>query len=150
MKRLRGIFALGAFAALLAATSALAAELPDASDPAVPASSASAPAVPAPTVSAPAPADTASPSEPGVEKGTTLAAPTQPATAPEPKSSGGTSAAAAPAPEEGAEEAEADEGVAPMPPPDQPFEIPAIPSSSCAGSGVPPVLIPIYQRAAAQ
>ena len=151
MKRLRGIFALGAFAALLAASSALAAELPDASDPAMPsASSATAPAVPAPTVSAPAPAGTASPSESGVEEGATLAAPTQPATAPEPKSSGGTSVGAIPAPEDEAEEAEADEGGAPLPPPGEPFEIPSIPSSSCAGSGVPPVLIPIYQRAAAQ
>ena len=33
--------------------------------------------------------------------------------------------------------------------PVEPFEIPSIPSSSCASSGVPPVLIPIYQRAAA-
>jgi hypothetical protein len=149
MKRLRGIFALGAFAALLAASSALAAELPDASDPA---SSASAPAVPAPTVSAPAPAGTTSPSASGVEEGTTLAAPTQPATAPEPKSSGGTSVGSNPdeAEVEEADEAEAEEGGAPMPPPGQPFEIPSIPTSSCAGSGVPPVLIPIYQRAAVQ
>ena len=149
MKRLRGTFALGAFAALFAASSALAAELPGPSDPAPPAaSSATAPAVAAPTV--PAPADPASTSESGVEEGATLAAPTQPATAPEPKSSGGTSVGSTPAPEEDAEEAEADEGGAPMPPPGQPFEIPSIPSSSCAGSGVPPVLIPIYQRAAAQ
>jgi hypothetical protein len=151
MGRMRGTFALAAFAALLAASSALAAELPNAPDPAPPAaSSATAPAVPAPTVSAPAPADTASPSESGVEEGATLAAPTQAATAPEPKSSGGTSVGATPAPSEDAEEAEADEGGAPIPPPGQPFEIPSIPSSSCAGSGVPPVLIPIYQRAAAQ
>jgi hypothetical protein len=153
MKRLRGIFALGAFAALLAASSALAAELPDASEPTMPgASSANAPAVSAPTVSAPAPADPASPAESAVEEGATLAAPTQPATAPEPKSSGGTSVGSNPDEAEGeeADEAETEEGGAPMPPPGQPFEIPSIPTSSCAGSGVPPVLIPIYQRAAAQ
>ncbi len=33
--------------------------------------------------------------------------------------------------------------------PGEVFAIPSIPSSSCAASGVPPVLIPIYQRAAA-
>jgi Transglycosylase SLT domain len=152
MKRLRGVFALGAFAALLAASSALAAELPSASDPAMPgASSATAPAVPAPTVPAPAPTDPASTSGSGVEEGATLAAPTQSAPAPEQKGSGGTSVGSNP--EEAAEEAdeaEADEGEAPLPPPGEPFEIPVIPSSSCAGSGVPPVLIPIYQRAAAQ
>ena len=37
----------------------------------------------------------------------------------------------------------------PAPAPGEIFEIPSIPSSSCAASGVPPVLIPIYQRAAA-
>ena len=153
MKRLRGIFALGAFAALLAASSALAAELPAASEPAMPAaSSASAPAVPAPTVAAPAETDAASPTGSGVEEGATLAAPTQSAPAPEPKNSGGTAVGANPdeGPEEEAGEGEADEGGTPIPPAGEPFEIPSIPSSSCAGSGVPPVLIPIYQRAAAQ
>jgi Transglycosylase SLT domain len=154
MNRLRGIFALGAFAALLAASSALAAELPGAADPAIPAaSSATAPAVPAPTVSAPAQPDAAPPSGSGVEQGATLAAPTPPAPESTPKSSGGTSAGSTTAPEEAPEEdgeAEAEEGEAAMPPPGAPFEIPSIPSSSCAGSGVPPVLIPIYQRAAAQ
>jgi hypothetical protein len=142
MTRLRGIFALGAFAALLAASSALAAELPGAADPAMPAASA-----------ATAPAATA----PAVQQGDTLTAPpvatspSTPATAPE--GSGGTSAGAKSAPEEAPEETstETEAGGEEAPPaPSEPFEIPSIPSSSCAGSGVPPVLIPIYQRAAAQ
>jgi hypothetical protein len=154
MKRLRGIFALAAFAALLAASSALAADLPGTSDPAMPAaSSATAPAVPAPTVAAPTQPDGAAPADSGVEEGATLTAPPQPAPVPAPKSSGGTQAGSTSTPEETPEEAgeaEAGEGEAAMPAPGEPFEIPSIPSSSCAGSGVPPVLIPIYQRAAAQ
>ena len=47
---------------------------------------------------------------------------------------------AAPAPASGATAA---------PNPAQGFSVPAIPSSTCAAQGVPPVLIPIYQRAAA-
>jgi transglycosylase-like protein with SLT domain len=158
MMRLRGIFALAAFAALLAASSALAAELPGAAEPAMPAaSSTTAAAVPAPA--APAPTAPASPAGSGVEQGATLAAPAQPAPStapkpdPQPDSTGGTSAGSTAAPEEAAEEtgeAEAGEGEVALPPPGQPFEIPSIPGSSCAGSGVPPVLIPIYQGAAAQ
>ena len=40
-------------------------------------------------------------------------------------------------------------GAVPAPEPAELFQVPAIPTSSCATSGVPPVLIPIYQRAAA-
>ena len=162
MMRLRGIFSLVAFAALLAASSALAAEVPAPSDPAMPAaSSATAPAVPAPAT--PAPTAPASPAGSGVEQGATLVAPPEPepepepspapkpAPKPEPETSGGTPVDPTSVSEEAEEagEAEADEGEAVLPPPAQPFEIPTIPGSSCAGSGVPPVLIPIYQEAAA-
>jgi hypothetical protein len=158
MTRMRGIFALAAFAALLAASSALAAELPGPAEPAMPAaSSTTAAAVPEPAAPAPAPEPSApaSPVGPAVEQGTTLAAPTKaaPAPAPEPEEgSGGTSAGAGADPEEGVEETSevetGEEGAVPAP--GEPFEIPSIPGSSCAGSGVPPVLIPIYQEAAAK
>jgi membrane-bound lytic murein transglycosylase B len=46
-------------------------------------------------------------------------------------------------------EAEPDDGAETAPTPSEVFEVPMIPSSSCATSGVPPVLIPIYNRAAA-
>jgi Transglycosylase SLT domain len=38
-------------------------------------------------------------------------------------------------------------GAVAVPSPSQTFSVPAIPSSSCAAAGVPPILIPIYQRA---
>ena len=94
-----------------------------------------------------------------MQQGDTLAAPPvatpQPSTpsTPKPEGSGGTSVGAesAPdeAPEETATETEGGGEEAIAPPPGEPFEIPSIPGSSCAGSGVPPVLIPIYQGAAA-
>jgi cell wall-associated NlpC family hydrolase/soluble lytic murein transglycosylase-like protein len=67
--------------------------------------------------------------------------------------SGGTAVEAGGEPSEAAsEEASEDEsgeaGPTPAPPPSQLFEIPSIPGSACAASGVPPVLVPIYQRAA--
>ncbi|HEX2393173.1 MAG TPA: lytic murein transglycosylase [Solirubrobacterales bacterium] len=73
-----------------------------------------------------------------------------------PAASGGVSAGdgkGQPAPAEGAEDeagaGEASEGAA-APNPSSVLQIPALPSSACAATGVPPVLIPIYQRAAAQ
>src|SRR5215207_8004388 len=160
MMRLRGIFSLAAFAALLAASSALAAEAPGPSDPAMPAaSSATAPAVPAPA--APEPTAPASPAGSGVEQGATLVAPPEPVPSPKPspapkpepkpEPSGGTAVDPTSVSEEAEEagEAEAEEGEVALPAPAQPFEIPSIPGSSCAGSGVPPVLIPIYQEASA-
>jgi Transglycosylase SLT domain len=82
-----------------------------------------------------------------VQRGDTLAAPTpepEPKSNPEPKPNGGGVTAkpqsqAAPEPEEG--------GVAPIAPPPS-FSVPLLPGSSCAPSGVPAVLVPIYQRAA--
>ncbi len=180
MSRLRGTFALVAFAALLAASSALAAEMPGPADPAMPpASSATAPATGpadpvAPATQAPSAAtglagstaggQAGAPAQQGsgakeaeeggssVKKGATLEAP--PASAPQSggsngkESTGGTGAGQAPGkPAQPATEGGGTEGA--LPPPSEPFQIPSIPSSSCAGSGVPPVLIPIYQRAAA-
>jgi hypothetical protein len=78
-----------------------------------------------------------------VEHGDTIV---PPAThSPPPKSNGGLSA------DEGAGDEESGEPEASptIPGPITPLSIPSLPSSSCASAGVPPVLIPIYQRAAA-
>jgi membrane-bound lytic murein transglycosylase B len=89
---------------------------------------------------------------PTLEQNETLAAPESltPAT---PPASGGT-AVEAPSPKENEKTEstpapEPDAGATPAPTPTEVFEVPSIPSSSCAASGVPPVLIPIYNRAAA-
>jgi membrane-bound lytic murein transglycosylase B len=108
----------------------------------------------APSASAPSPAQPASPASPSaapVEEGATLAAPAAPPVKPE--SSGGTVVGPAPEREQdegaAAPEAPLDGGSEPAPvSPSESFAIPSIPSSSCASSGVPPVLVPIYQRAA--
>ena len=87
--------------------------------------------------------------QPSLQEGDTLTAP-PPAPAPKPSGEdGGVTAkpkpqaapqAAKPEPEEGA-------GGVPVAPPS--FSVPLLPGSSCAPSGVPAVLVPIYQRAAA-
>jgi membrane-bound lytic murein transglycosylase B len=82
-----------------------------------------------------------------LQQGDTLAPPTAPVA---PEGSGGTSAGATPpTPEEETAETSEPAGAIPAPSPTETFEIPSIPSSSCATSGVPPILIPIYNRAAA-
>jgi len=89
---------------------------------------------------APAPA-------PSVQQGATLAAPA-PATEPKQSSGGGITAKPEPQPTPQAEEEpEAEDGAseAPVVPPS--FSVPLLPGSSCAPSGVPAVLVPIYQRA---
>ena len=107
-------------------------------------------AEPASPTTAPAPAP--------VQQGTTLAPPPSSAPAPTtPPASGGVSAG------DGEDSAEADggkekaapapegsEGAVPAPSPATALAIPSLPSSSCAATGVPPVLIPMYQRAAAR
>jgi hypothetical protein len=166
MNQLRKIFLLGAFAAILAATSALAAEMPAGPAPALPAASST--TAPAATVAAPTPATaasptTASPATSGVEEGATLAAPTAPSSSTPPAKkevTGGTAAGSKDAEEAAPDEKEEEAGEtetetggeeATLPPgSSEPFEIPSIPGSSCAGSGVPPVLIPIFQGAAAR
>ena len=123
-------------------------EMPPASTTAAPSSAAtSAPPVPAPEPAPSAPA-------PAVEQGATLTAPPAPPPAPDkpaPKlDSGGTAAGEEPSAEEPTEEAAPEtEAEEPLPPPTEPFEIPTLPAPGCTPSAVPPVLIPIYQRAAA-
>ena len=101
---------------------------------------------------APPAATTTAPNSPPLVKGSTLKAPSsaaKPTT--QPPKSGGTSAGSAgqaakprtPTPAAPAS------GATAAPNPAQGFSVPAIPSSTCAAQGVPPVLIPIYQRAAA-
>jgi hypothetical protein len=88
--------------------------------------------------------------EGGVKQGDPLVPPPVPATE-TPAPSGGVGAGNGEGTEAAEPEtAEAPEGgAAPAPPPGT-FSIPSLPESSCAISGVPPVLIPIYQRASDQ
>jgi hypothetical protein len=83
-----------------------------------------------------------------LEQGATLVPPD----APEPEPSGGVSAGDGKAAEgtEGEEAAtEEPAGVITAPSPAEAFAIPSLPTSTCAATGVPPVLIPIYHRASA-
>jgi len=136
MGRLRNTLAVAAIGAALSAPAASAAE---AEAPAAPTVS-SAPAQPAESL--------APPTTPKIEEGEALALPEAPPA--EPKPSGGTPAGdKAPAPEGGeGEQAEPAASAPATPTPTEAFSIPSIPSSSCAGLGVPPVLIPVYNRAA--
>jgi Transglycosylase SLT domain len=87
-----------------------------------------------------------------VEQGATLAPPTAPGPA-APPASGGVSAGDGTEAADGGEEEAAPEGAAgalPTPNPAAALAIPSLPSSSCAATGVPPVLIPMYRRAAAE
>ena len=132
-------------AAVLAA--ALAAPIAARAAAATPAEQASAFGPPASATTAPAPS--ASP----LQQGTTLAPPTGAAdesAAP----SGGIEAGLEPADGEGSgAQAPAPEGTAgalpAIPSPSAVLPIPSLPASTCAATGVPPTLIPIYQRAAA-
>jgi Transglycosylase SLT domain len=130
--RLLGVFAGAVLALTLAAPNAMAAGT---IAPVSPAEAGEAP--PASQTEAPAP-------QPGVHQGDALEAPPATEAAPKPSDGGGVAAKpkaqAAPEPEEG--------GVAPVPPPPS-FSVPLLPGSECAPSGVPAVLVPIYQRAAA-
>jgi cell wall-associated NlpC family hydrolase len=92
-----------------------------------------------------------------VEQRTTLAPP--PASAPAaPVPNGGVSVGdgdkdfdeAADGGEEATDPAAGAEGALPAPSPTTVLPIPTLPSSSCAATGVPPVLIPMYQQAAAK
>jgi len=89
---------------------------------------------------------------PALEQNETLAAPETPSVPVTPAPSGGTDAGATPVEKpdtsEQTPEAEPDGGSAPVPTPSEIFEVPSIPTSSCAAQGVPPVLIPVYNRAA--
>jgi transglycosylase-like protein with SLT domain len=140
MGRLRSILLAAAIGAALTASSAAAEETSEAP-------TAEAPTQPASETAAPAPAPASS--GPAIKQGDSLAAP-----APTKPTTGGTSPGQKPKPPrtKPTPSPESDGGggsTAPAAPSGQAFAIPSIPSSSCASSGVPPVLIPIYQRAAA-
>jgi hypothetical protein len=128
---------------LAGALAGLALILALASAPSAPAEGTIAPMSPAESGEAPPASQTEAPApQAGVHQGATLEAP--PATETAPEADGGGVAAkpraqAAPESEEG--------GVAPVAPPPS-FSVPLLPGSECAPSGVPAVLIPIYQRAA--
>jgi hypothetical protein len=139
MNGLRKIFISGAMAALLvvAATAAAATSGPE--QPLAPA--------------------TVTQAAPPLQQGSTLVAPTP--KAPASAGTGGTTAEPKPEPEPEAKPAEDEEAggtedesgpesaeEAALPEGTESFEIGSVPSSSCASSGVPPVLIPIFQRAA--
>ncbi|HET8566030.1 MAG TPA: lytic murein transglycosylase [Solirubrobacterales bacterium] len=110
-----------------------------------------------PTAAAPAAAIAPEPAEhfvpppkeqPTVKHGATLVPPPPPATHTPPPSGGveaGNDKSASGAP--GGAETETETGATTTPVAPGTFAIPSLPSSSCAISGVPPVLIPIYQRA---
>jgi hypothetical protein len=101
--------------------------------------------VPGASLEAPSPNEAAAP----VEEGDALVPPPAPATKTPPPSGGvnaGDGGAAEPEETEPAGAAP-ETGATPAP---GAFAIPSLPASSCAISGVPPVLIPIYQRASEQ
>jgi hypothetical protein len=110
-----------------------------------------------PTATTPTPSPAAAPAP--LQQGTTLAPPAPAAPAPAAPSGGTSAGEGANGAEEGseAETAEEEATVAPenaagalaIPGPTAAFAIPSLPASACSSSGVPPVLIPMYQRAAA-
>lgn len=106
---------------------------------------------PAPAPTPPAPVRTPAP----IKQGTTLAPP--PSTPATPVPSGGVSAGEGSGQSSGEAEGEEEAAAAPesadgalsIPAPSAAFAIPSLPASACSSSGVPPILIPMYQRAAA-
>jgi Transglycosylase SLT domain len=142
MGKIRNTLLAAAIGAALVAPTATAETAPAPPEPTpteVPAQPASGTIAPAPTPGAPV-------GEP-LQQGDSLVAPTP---EPKPEGSGGTGAAPSAKPKP-SPAPEPDDGAAVAAPatPSETFAIPSIPTSSCAGMGVPPVLIPIYQRAAA-
>ena len=84
----------------------------------------------------------------GFEQGATLAPPETSSTPP--GGSGGVVAKADGDPEDEGETTNEPQGAVEAPSPADLLAVPSLPASSCAASGVPPVLIPIYRRAAAK
>jgi hypothetical protein len=134
MRRLAGIFA---GLALMLASAAPAATAEGTIAPVSPTEAGEAP--PASQTEAPAP-------QPSVRQGDTLEAP--PATEPTPKPKDGGGVTAKPKAQVDPESEPDEGGVAPVAPPPS-FSVPLLPGSECAPSGVPAVLVSIYQRAAA-
>jgi membrane-bound lytic murein transglycosylase B len=143
MRRLRNILLAAAIGAALTASSAAADGAPDTE--AVSAGG-EAPTQPASETAAPAPVP-AAPVSPGpaIEEGDSLAAPSG---KPRDEQSGGTAAGKKPPATKPTPSSEPDGGESAPAAPTSVFAIPSIPGSSCAASGVPPILIPVYQRAA--
>jgi murein DD-endopeptidase MepM/ murein hydrolase activator NlpD len=139
MGRLRNTLAVAAIGAALTATSAQAAET-------------AAPAV-EPAASAPPPASettTPAPITPSVHQGSALVAPPSASKPSKPGAGGGTPAKRTGGHRTGGgSSSESSAGATAAPLPSQVFSVPSIPSSTCAAAGVPPILIPMYQRAAA-
>jgi len=138
MGRLRNILLAAAIGAALTASSAAAESAPEST-----AATGEAPVPPASETAAPAPPTN---QQPTLEQGDSLAAPnggSKPAT-------GGTAPghSAKPPKTKPTPSPESDGGATAPKAPTPTFTIPSIPSSSCAASGVPPILIPVYQRAA--
>ncbi len=117
-------------------------------------------AVPGATLEEPASATPAAPAPAPVQQGTTLAppAPAAPKSPAAPIANGGVAAGegsgngeetAASGEEEAATTTENSAGALAIPGPSAAFAIPSLPASACSTSGVPPILIPMYQRAAA-
>jgi len=146
-RRLRDILLAAVIGAALTASSAAADGAPEATEASPASAEAPAPTQPASETAAPAPVP-AAPVSPGpaIEEGDSLAAPT---VKPKDEPSGGTAAGKKPPATKPTPSSEPDGGESAPAPPSTLFSIPSIPSSSCASSGVPPILIPIYQRAAA-
>ena len=158
MKRLYGILMVAMMVLVPTAATALAEGPPEeaASQTAAPAPAAVVPApvaTPAPVAEpAPAPAVTPAP-QPALKQGASLSAPPVPAeegggVTARPKQTGRPESGKGSEnskEEEGEEGEEKGGGTATAPP--SAFSIPSIPSSSCASSGIPAVLLPIYQRA---
>ncbi len=137
MSRMRNTLALAAIGAALSVPGVARATASEEAAP--PSLTPPAPAQPAGTLEAP---------ESQVRQGEALTAPVESepsgGTAPAPTKQGPTPKKASPAPAP-----TPDTGAVPAPGPTEVFAIPSIPSSGCStAGGVPPVLIPIYQRAA--
>jgi hypothetical protein len=152
--KIRALVATAAATAALAVPVAVARAEAETAAPPTPGTTLEAPpSAPAPEAPvAPEPAEHFVPppaKEPSVKHGATLVPPPAPATQTPPPSggvgAGGNKGSATAAPTEGSA---AGAGVgATTAPSAGTFAIPSLPASSCAISGVPPVLIPIYQRA---
>jgi Transglycosylase SLT domain len=83
---------------------------------------------------------------PTVKQGDTLAPP-EPAPEPSKQSDGGITAKPEASPPQASGEPEGENGAKEVPTAPPSFSIPLLPGSSCAPSGVPAILVPIYQRA---
>jgi hypothetical protein len=145
-RKLRAVLATAAATAALSAPIAARAEAPT--------TAAAGTALEEPGSSAPTPTPAPQVQTQGsVKQGTALTAPpvapAPPTTPQTPQASGGLSAGAGEGPSADGESEEESEGTATAPSPSTALAIPSLPTSNCAATGVPPVLIPIFQHAAA-